>query len=103
MKLDGKVAIVTGAASGIGRATAVLFAAEGAAVVVADVQAAAGMETVRTIRDAGGRAEFVRADVSDSPDVQNMIQSTVGHYGRLDILFNNAGIAVFKGVVETSE
>jgi NAD(P)-dependent dehydrogenase (short-subunit alcohol dehydrogenase family) len=72
-------------------------------VVVADVQEAAGMETVRTIRDAGGRAEFVRADVSDSPDVQNMIQTSVGRFGRLDILFNNAGIAVFKGVVETSE
>ena len=103
MKLEGRVAVITGAASGIGRATAILFAAEGAAVLAADVQDDAGAQTVDTIRAAGGRAEFVHADVSRSEDVRRMLGAAVDRFGRLDVLFNNAGVAVFKGVVETDE
>ncbi len=103
MKLEGRVAVITGAASGIGRATAILFAAEGAAVLAADVQDDAGAQTVATIRAAAGRAEFVHADVSRSEDVRRMLGAAVEGFGRLDVLFNNAGVAVFKGVVETDE
>jgi len=103
VKLEGRVAVITGAASGIGRATAILFAAEGAAVLAADVQDDAGAQTVATIRAAAGRAEFVHADVSRSEDVRRMLGAAVEGFGRLDVLFNNAGVAVFKGVVETDE
>lgn len=88
----GKVALVTGGASGIGRATALAFAREGAKVVVADVSAEGGEETVHQIRAAGGDAMFVRTDVSNSADVQNMVKVTVDTFGRLDYAFNNAGI-----------
>jgi len=91
-KLDGKVALITGAGSGIGRATAVLFAKEGAKVVVEDIVPSTGQETVKMIGDACGQAAFVEADVSKSADVQRMIKFTLDTYGRLDILFNNAGI-----------
>lgn len=91
-RLDGKVALITGSGSGIGRATALLFAREGAKVVVADVVAQGGHETVRLIMEGGGRAIFTLADVSKSPDIQRMIGLTVDTFGRLDILFNNAGI-----------
>jgi len=91
-KLDGKVALITGAGSGIGRATATLFAKEGAEVVVVDCAEGQGRETVKMIKDAGGDAVFVSADVSKSSDVQKMIDAAVDTYGRLDILFNNAGI-----------
>ena len=103
MKLPGRVAIVTGAASGIGRASALLFAAEGAAVVLADLNPAASQAAVAAIRDRGGQAEFVQTDVADSASVQAAVQRAVDAFGGLDILFNNAGIAVFKGVHETSE
>ncbi len=91
-RLKGKVAIVTGGGSGIGRATCLLFAREGAKVVVADYVAEGGNETMKQIKAAGGEAVFVQADVSKSTDVQNMIGATVRNYGRVDILFNNAGI-----------
>ena len=92
-KLDGKVAIVTGAGSlGMGRATAILLAAEGAKVVVNDVVREDGEETVTIIRNAGGEAMFVPADVSRSADVQHMVETAVETYGKLDVLFNNAGI-----------
>lgn len=91
-KLDGKVALITGSGSGIGRATALLFAREGARVVVADYVPAGGEETVRMIKETGGEATFVEVDVSKSADVQKMIKATVETYGRIDILFNNAGI-----------
>ena len=91
-RLKNKVAIVTGGGSGIGRATCLLFAREGAKVVVADYVAEGGNETVKQIKTAGGEAVFVQADVSKSADVQNMIGATVRNYGRVDILFNNAGI-----------
>ena len=91
-RLKNKVAIITGGGSGIGRATCVLFAREGAKVVVADYAAEGGLETVQQITAANGEAIFVQADVSKSADVRNMIGATVRAYGRLDVLFNNAGI-----------
>jgi NAD(P)-dependent dehydrogenase (short-subunit alcohol dehydrogenase family) len=91
-KLDGKVALITGAGSGIGRATALLFAREGAKVAVVDCVPAGGRETVKMIREAGGEASFIEADVSKSADVQRMVKTTVDTYGRIDILYNNAGI-----------
>ncbi len=90
-RLEGKVAVITGAGSGIGAATARLFAAEGAAVVVADLNEDGGKEVVRQCRD-GGRATFVRADVTKEEDVQAMIAAARGEYGRVDVLFNNAGV-----------
>lgn len=104
MKLSDRVAIVTGAAGGVGRATAVLFAREGARVVVADVAEEGGHETVASIRAEGGTAEFVRTDVGDSAQVQAMIAFTVQHYGKLDVMFNNAAVyETAGGPVEIDE
>jgi NAD(P)-dependent dehydrogenase (short-subunit alcohol dehydrogenase family) len=91
-RLDGKVALITGAGSGIGRASAVLFAAEGARVSVVDRVPEGGQETVKMIRDAGGKAIFVEADVSKAASAEDMVRTTSDQYGRLDILFNHAGI-----------
>ena len=91
-KLAGKVAIVTGAASGIGEATALLFADEGASVVVADRDEARGEQVVEAIRGRGAQALFAKTDVSKPEDVQAMIRAAVETYGRLDVIFNNAGI-----------
>ena len=90
--VQGKVALVTGAAGGIGRAAAQIFAREGAKVVISDLQEAAGVETVKLIRDAGGDATFVRCDVSKSADVEALVKATVAKYGRLDCAYNNAGV-----------
>jgi NAD(P)-dependent dehydrogenase (short-subunit alcohol dehydrogenase family) len=90
--LKDKVAIVTGAASGIGRATALAFAHAGTKVVVSDVDTSGGEETVRQVTDAGGEAFFVKTDVSHSQDVQAMVRRAVETYGRLDFAVNNAGI-----------
>jgi NAD(P)-dependent dehydrogenase (short-subunit alcohol dehydrogenase family) len=89
---DGKVALVTGAGSGIGRASALAFARAGARVVVADLEPEGGTETVRLIEEAEGEAHFVRADVSDEGDVERLIAETVQTFGRLDFGHNNAGI-----------
>jgi len=91
-KLDGKVALITGAGSGIGRATALLFAEEGAKVAVADRAPAGGQETARMIEDSGGEAIFIEADVSKAADVERMVKTTADTYGRIDILYNHAGI-----------
>jgi len=88
----GKVALVTGAASGIGRSAAQLYAGEGAAVVVSDVVEKGGRETVASIKEAGGDAIFVKADVSEPADCEAMVKATLDAYGRLDIACNNAGI-----------
>jgi len=103
MKLEGKVAIVTGAAQGIGRASAILFAKEGAKVTVADIRADLGWETISLIASAGGQASFSLTDVSKEEAVQKMVEQTVARWGRVDILFNNAGYAQVKRVEETSE
>ena len=92
MEPRGKVAIVTGGGSGIGRATATALAGEGAAVVVADVDDAGGAETVRLIEDAGGTAAFVRTDVTKREDLERMVKFAEDTFGGLDILHNNAGI-----------
>ena len=88
-----KVALVTGAASGIGRATASTFAKSGAHVVVADWNHAQGEETARFIREQGGDAYFIHMNVAKASDVENMISETLSHYGRLDYACNNAGVA----------
>jgi NAD(P)-dependent dehydrogenase (short-subunit alcohol dehydrogenase family) len=98
-----KVILLTGGASGIGRATALLFACKGARVVVADVNAAGGEETARMIREANGRAIFVQADVSQATRVEAMVARAVEAYGRLDCAFNNAGISSRGALHETSE
>jgi NAD(P)-dependent dehydrogenase (short-subunit alcohol dehydrogenase family) len=92
MRLKDKVALITGAGSGIGRQSALLFAREGAAVLVADVNDAAGNETVALVRQAGGRAAYRRADVSKSLDCQQMVAAAEREFGWLNVLFNNAGI-----------
>ncbi len=105
MRLEGKVALITGAGSGIGRESALLFAREGAKVVVVDIDEVAGQETVSAIREDGGDATFVRADVSKATDVKNMIRAAEETYGKLNVLFNNAGIfhPEDTSVLETSE
>jgi len=92
MRLEDKVALITGAGSGIGREAALLFAREGASVVVAEVADDAGRKTVADIEEAGGRAHFVHADVSRGDDVRAMVEEAEKTYGRLNVLFNNAGV-----------
>lgn len=103
MKLQGKVAIVTGAGSGIGKASAGLFAEEGARVVAVDWNREAGAATAETIRRTGGEAIYCYADVSYPLDVEAMVNTAVQHYGRLDVLFNNAAIAPMAKLVDTTE
>jgi len=92
MRLDGKVTIITGGGSGMGKTAAELFAKEGARVVVSDVSEAAGEGVVNAVKAAGGEATFVRADVSREDDARAMIQHAVATFGRVDALYNNAGI-----------
>ena len=101
MRLSGKVALITGAGVGIGRETALVFAREGASVVVVDLNEATGLETVGLITAAGGKAVFVQADVSQEAAVANMFERAKQEYGKLNVLFNNAGI-VKQGRVEDS-
>lgn len=104
MKLPNKVALITGSGSGMGRASAVLFSKEGAKISIVDLDEKAGQETVEMIEGKGGGAIFIRADVSKAADVEKMIKTTVHTYGKLDILFNNAGIPMsFTPVEEVTE
>lgn len=101
MKLKDRVAIITGGSSGIGRATAECFAQEGASVVVADTNAAAGQACVEAIRHAGGEAIFVAVDVCDPDQVEQMVQAALETYDGIDVLFNNAGVLAYGTVAET--
>ncbi|MFA4958047.1 MAG: 3-oxoacyl-ACP reductase FabG [Candidatus Methanoperedens sp.] len=92
MKLENKVAIITGAGSGIGRESAMLFAKEGAKVVVADVNEKGGEETVASIKNNGGESFFFKLDVTNREQSKNMVKTTLEKYGRIDVLINNAGI-----------
>ncbi len=104
MRLSNKVALITGSGSGMGRASAILFAHEGAKVSVVDINDKTGQETVNLVKGKGGEAIFIRADVSKATDVENMIKKTVDTYGKLDILFNNAGIPMsFTPIEEVEE
>ena len=97
--LSDKVSLITGAGSGIGRASAIAFAREGAQVVVSDVNAEGGEETVSRISEIGGQAIFVAADVSRAAEVAALVQSTVQQYGRLDCALNNAGVSGGQGLI----
>ena len=104
MRLSDKVALITGSGSGIGRASALLFSREGAKVVVADLDDEGGRRTVSEITQQGGSAFFVHADVTNASDAENMIKTAVDQYGKLDILFNNAGLGTpFSPFEETQE
>jgi NAD(P)-dependent dehydrogenase (short-subunit alcohol dehydrogenase family) len=92
MRLDGKVAVITGGGSGMGKVACELFASEGAKVVVADVADEPGEATVAGIRDTGGEAVYVHADVASEDEARAMIDAAVERYGRLDVLYNNAGV-----------
>ena len=100
--LTGRVCIISGAATGIGRAGAILFAAEGGSVVVFD-SSPIGEETVKTITRAGGSARFIQGDVSNRSNVKNAVKETVERLGRLDIVWSNAGIPLFKTLLDTEE
>lgn len=101
MRLEGKVAIITGAGSGIGQASAQLFAREGARVLVADVDPAGGGETVESIKAEGGDAAFIETDVADPDSTGRMAAAALERWGRIDVLFNNAGISGVGTVDDT--
>lgn len=103
MRLAGKVAIITGAGAGIGRASAGLFAREGAAIVAVDLDSTANEQVVEEIRSAGCQVLAVRADVSQAAEVQRLVRQVLTKFGRVDILFNNAGIVPHGRVHDTAE
>ncbi|HUL84687.1 MAG TPA: glucose 1-dehydrogenase [Actinomycetota bacterium] len=92
MRLDGKVALITGGGSGMGRVASELFAAEGAKIVLTDVNDVAGAATASGIRETGAEARYVHADVSDEAEAEAMVRTALDSYGRLDVLYNNAGV-----------
>lgn len=102
-RLEGRVGIVTGTASGIGRAGAALFAAEGAALVTLDVDGDGGERTAAAIRDAGGRAVFRRGDVSATGDVEAAVRDAIDTYGKLDLVWSNASIGLARSILDTTE
>ena len=102
-RLNGKVAIITGAGSGIGRASSLLFAEEGAKVVVAELNEEAGRDTVQQIQAAGGDALFVEADIRQAAQVEAMVRQTVAAYGKVDILYNNAAIEIRGSATQLNE
>lgn len=102
-RLQGKIAVVTGGADGIGKATCERFAREGAGVVIADVNESKGTETAKAIAAAGGKVLFVRTDVADETSIKQMVAAAVKSFGKIDILVNNAAIFVLKGIDATVE
>jgi NAD(P)-dependent dehydrogenase (short-subunit alcohol dehydrogenase family) len=103
LRYTGKIALVTGGGSGIGQATALRLASEGAAVAVADIARPAAEVVAAAIRNTGGQALALQVDVTQSDEVAEMVAETVRTWGRLDVLFNNAGIALVKPITETTE
>ncbi|MBI4292520.1 MAG: SDR family oxidoreductase [Betaproteobacteria bacterium] len=103
MKQEGKVALITGAATGVGRASAILFAQEGAKVAIADINEKDALETVKTIEKDGGEAFFVHADLVKVADIENMVEATAARFGKLDIFYHNAGVAGPGRIEFTSE
>jgi NAD(P)-dependent dehydrogenase (short-subunit alcohol dehydrogenase family) len=103
MKLKNKVAIITGAAKGIGKGCAIVFADEGAKVVIVDIDEKSGKQTEEEITKRKGVAKFIKTDLTNSADVQDMIKSVIGTFGQIDIMFNNAGYHISKNVEVTSE
>jgi NAD(P)-dependent dehydrogenase (short-subunit alcohol dehydrogenase family) len=103
MRLENKVAIITGAGSGIGQTIALIFSKEGAKVVVADLFEEGGLETVNQIKEKGGKAIFVKTDVSDPKDIDKMVEKCLDEFSKVDVLVNNAGIYKSLPLTETSE
>jgi NAD(P)-dependent dehydrogenase (short-subunit alcohol dehydrogenase family) len=103
VRLKDKVTVITGAATGIGRASAVLFGREGAKVVFGDVNDAEGEKTLALLREAGGEGRYLHCDVTQSRDVENLVETAVRTYGRLDVMFNNVGVNFYARVHEMSE
>ena len=103
MRLKDKVAVIAGAATGIGQESARVFAQEGAVVVIGDIKDEQGQATVRSIQAAGGTARFVHCDVGRAQEVEQLVETAVQEHGRIDVMFNNVGIAVAGKVHETSE
>ena len=102
-RLQGKVAVITGAGMGLGQAVATLFAIEGARVVVGEINGAKGQETVDLIQAQGGEAMLVQMDVRLRQDAERLTRATVETFGRLDVLVNNVGVQINKDVIDTSE
>lgn len=103
LSLKGKVAIVSGGASGIGRGTALKLAEFGATISLLDIQENRGKEVEQEIIASGGKAKFLRCDVRSKEDCKRVVETTIQHFGKVDILFNNAGIAIRKNVVDLTE
>jgi NAD(P)-dependent dehydrogenase (short-subunit alcohol dehydrogenase family) len=103
MKLKNKVAIITGSAKGIGKGCALVFAEEGAKVVIVDIDEKSGEQTVKEIAERNGISKFIRTDLTRSNDVQSMITNVISTFGQIDIMFNNAGYHISKNVEVTSE